>query len=162
TAPARRVGWFSHRYTTPQLNDQAMTLFDAAVKWGAGQYENQLATCIGAADGTSCSDGNPCNGLEACVQGQCHAGMPTACPESNACATYACVPATGECVATYAPSGATCTDDNVCTTGDACDGAGACASSGTTSCNDNNPCTQDRCDPQLGCRASNVADGTVC
>jgi hypothetical protein len=54
------------------------------------------------ADGTSCSDGNACNGAETCVAGACTAGAPLQCDDGNACTADGCDPASG------------CTHTNVC------------------------------------------------
>jgi cysteine-rich repeat protein len=49
------------------------------------------------------------------------------------------------------PSGGGCDDDNACTTGDVCDGAGTCAGPTPLGCDDGNACTVDTCDPEAGC-----------
>ncbi|HWB80891.1 MAG TPA: hypothetical protein VG755_38275 [Nannocystaceae bacterium] len=107
-----------------------------------------------------CDDGAFCNGTESCnpVSG-CIAGVPPSiddevvcthdvCDESTdaidhtvddescgpgtACASFAC-DAVLDCVPSYAPSGTPCDDDDACTAGDECNGAGLCVG-GPTSC----------------------------
>lgn len=55
------------------------------------------------ADGTSCDDGNKCNGIDVCQSGTCVVGTPVVVPENNVCATYACDPATGNVNETLIP-----------------------------------------------------------
>ncbi len=50
-------------------------------------------------DGTSCSDGNLCNGTEICQAGVCRAGTPLVCNDGNPCTTDTCSPTRG-CVHT--------------------------------------------------------------
>ena len=50
-------------------------------------------------DGTACSDGNLCNGMETCQAGVCRAGTPLSCNDGNPCTTDACNPTRG-CVHT--------------------------------------------------------------
>ncbi|HLT30797.1 MAG TPA: hypothetical protein VK013_12190 [Myxococcaceae bacterium] len=78
-------------------------------------------------DGNSCTVGDHCDGEGACVSspmvcdgpsGQCHA-------EVGACVNGACL---------YAPKpeAADCTDDNLCTESDHCDGSGSCVGTPVT------------------------------
>ncbi len=84
------------------------------------------------------------------------------------------------------PGGAPCDDGNACTTGERCDGNGACVATGTVTCggpcetgvcdpergcvladtaamcDDGNACTADRCVAAAACMSSPVADGTRC
>ena len=49
------------------------------------------------------------------------------------------------------PPGASCDDDNLCTTNDRCEaGTGLCVGN-EIDCDDGNPCTDDACDPHAGC-----------
>jgi hypothetical protein len=45
--------------------------------------------------GTSCSDGNACNGAETCQSGVCKAGPAPSCDDTNLCTADSCEPATG-------------------------------------------------------------------
>jgi cysteine-rich repeat protein len=103
-------------------------------------------------NGTSCSDGNACNGTEQCTAGSCLSTAPLNCNDSNPCTLDPCDPVTGCGAHPPAPSGTTCSDGNLCTLGDTCNGAGSC-SPGTTPlvCNDSQECTGDSCNPASGC-----------
>src|SRR5262249_14887941 len=95
---------------------------------------------VTAPNGTSCSDGNACNGVETCQSGSCTVGTPLACNDGNPCTDDSCDAATG-CVFTNntAPcsDGVACTND-VCTNG-VCVSTSACpqgqtCNSGTGAC----------------------------
>ncbi|MBX3214920.1 MAG: hypothetical protein KF850_23000 [Labilithrix sp.] len=84
--------------------------------------------CSPADEGTICSDGNACNGLETCDgEGVCLAGTPP-------------------------PAGTSCSDGNPCNGEETCS-AGECAP-GTpltaADVDDQNACTEDSCDPSRG------------
>lgn len=87
-------------------------------------------THVPVAVGTSCDDGNACNGVATCdASGACVPGAPVDCSTPpGACfeATGVCNPVSGLC--SYAPkaAGAACDDSNVCSSPDACNGNGAC------------------------------------
>ncbi len=46
-------------------------------------------------DGTSCADGDVCNGAETCQAGTCTPGTPLNCNDSNVCTTDTCDPVAG-------------------------------------------------------------------
>ena len=147
--------------------------------------------CVSApvADGTSCSDGNVCNGLETCVAGGCTAGTPLSCDDGNACngaetchATLgcqagtpvvcndgnpctadACDPSTGQCVSTPVDDGTSCSDGNACNGAETCQ-AGTCVAGTPLACDDGNACTTDSCNPATGCvnTARDCSTGNVC
>lgn len=93
-----------------------------------GDFNLARVTCRGAVD--------PCAGVTCSPRGPCRAAG-------------VCDPATGACSDPPAEDGATCDDQNACTSGDACQG-GVCIGS-PVSCDDANPCTADSCDPLQGC-----------
>lgn len=67
----------------------------------------------------------------------------------------------GDCcssLCTFEPADAPCSDSDVCTLGETCDGAGRCVAAATQSCDDGVFCTHDVCDPVAGCIA--VAEPT--
>jgi hypothetical protein len=110
------------------------------------------------ADGTSCDNGNLCDGLETCVRGYCREGDPPDCDDGSPCTDDICVPSTG-CQHDRLPDGEDC-------------GKGPC---GPSSCNDGicelldpdycvdaNLCTWDQCDLQKGCIHGPVPDGRGC
>jgi hypothetical protein len=73
-----------------------------------------VPVCASNAD---CTDGNFCNGTEACIADHCAAGAPPNCDDGVGCTTDSCSDASAACV--YTPVPALCDDGNVCTT-DAC------------------------------------------
>jgi RHS repeat-associated protein len=114
------------------------------------------------AQGTSCADGNLCDGDETCnATGQCVSGTPAAVDDNNPCTADSCDPATG-IVHTPAPTGTACDDGNPCNGLEQCNGLGQCTSSGITTVDDLNPCTVDACDPANGVTHTPVAAGISC
>jgi hypothetical protein len=94
------------------------------------------ATCPAngfATNGTSCSDGNLCNGAETCQNGTCTPGTALVCNDGNVCTTDTCNPATG-CV--FTNNTAPCSDGVACTS-DVCSG-GVCT--GTSTCGAGQTC----------------------
>src|SRR5262249_18403052 len=59
--------------------------------------------------GSSCSDGDPCNGAETCNAGQCVAGSPPVLNDGNPCTMDTCDPTLG-ILHLPAPAGASCDD----------------------------------------------------
>jgi len=121
-----------------------------------------LATC--AADGLTCAftlqsnvpcdDGNACTVDDTCQQGLCKPGPANSCGWDTKCGTFHCDAVLG-CVLEQAfDAGKTCSDNDKCTTGDICDGHGACATSGVLDCDDHNSCTDDTCFDYFGCSHS--------
>jgi len=111
-------------------------------------------------NGTSCSDGNACNGTETCQAGVCTAGTALTCADANPCTTDTCDPVAG-CKHTVVPNGTSCSDANVCNGNDTCQN-GSCTHGIALNCNDGNPCTVDTCDPIAGCQHGVAPDGTPC
>ncbi|HWP05651.1 MAG TPA: hypothetical protein VNN72_07910, partial [Polyangiaceae bacterium] len=76
--------------------------------------------------GTSCDDGNLCNGVSACASGGvCQPGQPPAVDDQNPCTADACDPVTGV-RHTLVDEGASCDDGDACNGVSSCDGAGVC------------------------------------
>ena len=122
---------------------------------------------VAVPDGTSCSDGNVCNGNEQCANGTCLTGVPLNCSDNNPCTLDPCDPTAGCQPHTPAGAGTTCSDNNACTIGDSCDGSGTCQPGGPRVCNDGRECTTDTCDPVRGCVFTNrtgscTDDGNTC
>ncbi len=109
-------------------------------------------------DGTSCSDQNPCNGVETCQSGHCTQGTPLDCDDKNLCTLDDCEPLSG-CVHESLPDGTNC-GGGPC--GPATCEAGECVPGDPTICDDQNPCTRDFCDPQTGCGYEAYPDGWEC
>ena len=76
------------------------------------------------------------------------------------CATQACNPKTGSCVATAKIDGWACDDGKKCTAADAC-ASGVCTGT-AVNCDDGNACTNDSCNPSQGCVNTIVKAGTAC
>jgi len=110
--------------------------------------------------GTSCSDGNACNGSELCHAGACAPGTPPVLDDGNPCTADACDPAAGVTHMAVA-NGTSCSDGNACNGAEMCS-SGACASGAAPTVDDGNPCTADSCDPKTGVRHTPVATGTSC
>jgi cysteine-rich repeat protein len=118
-------------------------------------------------DGTSCTDGDICNGVEECRGGSCQAEGPLNCDDGDPCTNDPCDAVTGCAAHTPAPPGAPCTDNNACTEPDTCDEAGTCQPGGTRTCVDGLECTTDGCSPATGCTFTNrtgpcTPDTNVC
>ncbi len=115
-------------------------------------------------NGTSCSDGNACNGNETCQSGSCTAGNPLLCPNkgSSECTVNTCDPKLG-CIPIAKVDGTVCGGNK----GAACKGdgffcqAGSCKYVVPPQCDDKNPCTVDGCQPNSGCDHK-PAGGATC
>jgi MYXO-CTERM domain-containing protein len=105
----------------------------------------------------ACDPGDACITGASCSGSTC-TGQPKVCNDNNACTTDSCDSATG-CKYTPLNSGA-CNDGNACTEGDSC-ASGTCSGTAVV-CNDNNPCTEDTCDPDTGCKFTNLGEGVEC
>jgi Tol biopolymer transport system component len=134
-------------------------------------------------DGTPCSDGDACNGLEHCQSGFCQGGTAPDCDDQILCTDDSCEPAVG---CEHTPRPAFCDDANVCTTDSCslalgclhlansspCDDANRCTENdlciGTVcagvpvSVDDRNSCTDDSCTPLGGVVHVTRPDGAVC
>jgi hypothetical protein len=123
--------------------------------------------CIGStcsnepvANGTSCDDGDACNGIRTCQSSSCLPGTPLACDDDDPCTGDSCDPSAGckhDRTAACCRTAADCDDGSPCT-GDSC--VGNVCQHGAVSCADDDVCTNDGCDPQLGCQ--HVGDPDCC
>jgi len=113
-----------------------------------------------AADGTSCSDNNICNGLEFCQSGYCAPGTNLICDDGDACTIDTCHPVSG-CQYAQAPDGTNCPDSNRCNGDETCQ-SGVCVDGPDLNCDDNNVCTSDSCNPMTGCIHSPAQEGLSC
>lgn len=106
------------------------------------------STCMVAADGTACSDGQFCNGTDTCSSGACtsHGGDP--CVGGAEC-NDVCNEVADNCAATVSTP---CTDDGNECTDDICDGAGACVHAGNFAF----------CDDGMFCNGSDFCSGGSC
>ena len=85
-----------------------------------------------------------------CGNGEVDPGEDCDASAGDACCTPSC---------SFEASSTPCDDGSLCTSSDACDGAGACGGA-TIDCDDGNLCTDDSCDPGFGCAA--VANTAPC
>ncbi len=150
---------------TPCDDGNLCTFGDACDAVGACRGGAPACGCTTDAECDLYDDGDRCNGLLRCTQGQC-APDPTSVVVcgGGGCADGSCDPKTGKCSATPAPDGATCDDGNACTLQDACL-AGACQGT-AKDCDDGNACTTDACGVSGTCTHANTAgpcdDGDPC
>lgn len=112
--------------------------------------------------GTSCSDGDYCNGFETCDgAGSCIAGLAPSVDDGNPCTGDRCDPQTGVWNDPK-PAGSSCSDGNVCNGAEVCDGAGMCLAASPPVLDDGNPCTTDACAQPPGVTHVPVSAGTPC
>ncbi len=130
----------------------------------AGTCDPQTGVCSNAAkpDGTSCSDGNACNGAETCLAAACAAGTPPDCDDANTCTVDSCDQVTG-CTHANAADGVACSDRNPCTQTDTCE-AGVCIGANPVVCAASGECRgAGTCDPVTGaCSNPTAPDGSGC
>ncbi|HLK88947.1 MAG TPA: hypothetical protein VKZ18_03580 [Polyangia bacterium] len=79
----------------------------------AGMCDPSTGSCgmMPLPDGTSCSDGNACNGEETCQAGVCTPGAAPTCAATDPCTVGVCDPVNG-CATAAAPDGTSCSLDN--------------------------------------------------
>ena len=119
----------------PPCNDNNACTTDACVGGGTS-----AAFCRNTPtpSGSSCEDGNVCNGAERCDGlGSCQAGR-------------------------NAEAGTSCADSTLCNGDETCNGFGSCLAGTPPEVNDRNACTADSCDPVAGVLNVPVDDGTAC
>lgn len=113
----------------------------------------------------ACSDKDVCTQGDQCVAGGCKPGAIMVCDDGNPCTTDTCDTVVG-CTLKGSAKGTACSDQNVCTLDDTCDGDGVCLPGQNTACDDNNACTADSCSPVQGCASAPHGkpcnDGNVC
>lgn len=123
---------------------------------------DNVTGCQHANTAGPCSDGNACTSGEVCEAGACKTGTAKVCNDDNPCTTDSCNPSTGSCVfSALSLDGSDCDDGNACTAGDKC-AVGECKSGAALDCEDGNPCVVNECDPAVGCKNTQLADGTPC
>jgi len=118
----------------PPCNDNNTCTVDTCVGSGTAAF------CRNAPvpSGTSCGDGNACNGDERCdASAQCQPG-------------------------TVATAGTSCADANACNGDETCNGFGTCTPGAPPVVNDGNECTADACDANNGVSHVPLPDGTAC
>ena len=112
-------------------------------------------------DGTGCSDGNFCDGVEHCAAGICTNGSEPNCDDLNPCTADSCVNASG-CAHAQMPACCTtdaqCADSDQCTINERCTALHTCVSDPRT-CDDGNSCTTDSCSSADGCAHVGISSG---
>src|SRR6185503_20112978 len=125
--------------------------------------ESDASTSITVTD--DCSDGDSCNGVEACVAGACQVTTPAPdCSNlDDQCNTGICQSPSGSCVAQPKSNGTGCDDGNACTQTDTCQG-GACQGANPVTCSPLDQChVAGTCDPATGvCSDPNKSNGSSC
>lgn len=129
----------------------------------AGACDATSGTCSNPikTNGTSCSDGNVCNGAESCNNGTCASGPAPVVDDGNPCTADACDPIAGVSH-TLLSSGTSCSDGNACNGAEMCNGSGNCSAGIPVQVDDGNACTVDSCDPIAGVSHSAAPAGMSC
>ena len=105
--------------------------------------------CVYAHNAAPCDDSNLCTTNDTCADGACVGGAALDCDDGNICTVDACSAGVG-CDASPL-EGASCSDDDVCTTNAVCNASGECVGGTPTDCDDGNSCTDAGCDAVTGC-----------
>jgi hypothetical protein len=133
---------------------------------GSRCAEDGLHCRVDFLDGVACDDGNACTTRDECEGGLCRAGPAVDCGWDTECGVFRCDRQEGCILETAFAGGKRCSDSDACTTGDECDGEGACVPTMEAPCDDQNPCTSDSCSATWGCSYSWIAgtcdDQSVC
>ena len=103
--------------------------------------------CTFTPNSEACDDGNACTAEDLCSAGVCKGGVAVQCNDLNPCTDDVCDLGEG-CL--FALNSAPCSDGDVCTVGDLCEG-GVCVGGETLNCDDGSPCTDDSCNAGVGC-----------
>ena len=125
-----------------------------------------LTGCHGtpSAEGSKCSDEDPCTVDNTCKGGACVAAGLLSCDDGNPCTKDLCFPGEG---CKFAPvDGGVCDDKDTCTIDDVC-ANGLCLGKKGAACDDGNACTVDKCDADNGCQHTPTTgelceDGDAC
>jgi hypothetical protein len=137
---------------TADCNDANPAVFPGATERCNGVDDD----CDAAADeepAASASCATACTATATCVAAVC-VTTPVVCNDGNPCTADSCDPALG-CRFVNHPDGLSCSDGDVCTGQELCQG-GTCTNAPDLDCNDGNPCTVDSCATPNGCRNTPV------
>jgi hypothetical protein len=96
----------------------------------------------------ACDDGCFCNGVERCEAGVCVAGDDP-CADDVECTADACLEEADRCF--HDPQHEVCSDGDACNGAERCDRVTGCVGAAPLYCNDESACTVDSCDPAVGC-----------
>ena len=127
-------------------------------------------THANVAPGTSCSNGNACDGAETCnTFGVCLPGTPVPTNDGNPCTQDVCNTSTGAVTHPAAPAGTPCPDTNLCNGAELCNASAACQPGTPIPTSDGNVCTRDVCNASTGvvthppeAAGTACSDGSVC
>ncbi len=113
------------------------------------------------AEGGPCDDGKTCTTNDYCAAGVC-TGTLKSCPSSDTCHVGFCDTTTDQCTEIPGNEGAGCVDDDPCTLTGSCNN-GVCSPGQLVDCSFlDSTCGAGVCDPQIGCVAMPLNDGTGC
>src|SRR5262249_36568595 len=103
------------------------------------------------ANGTACTDSDPCTRNDTCQAGVCVAAPPAPGEAADQChGPGTCDPGTGQCSNPSLPDGTACTDYNLCTQTDVCQ-AGSCVGGNPIICTAVDGChLVGTCEPTTG------------
>ena len=153
--------------TTADLAVQEV-VFEEVGPEDAMKFDQAGQQCKVDADCAQFDDGNLCNGVWACEDGECveDSGSQVSCPPGdNLCTQVVCNPASGVCEEMPVEGEVPCDDGDQCTLGDMCID-GVCSATQAVPCNDDNPCTDELCSPDEGCvyttNENPCNDGNLC
>ncbi len=104
-------------------------------------------TTTEVANGTSCTIADKCQSATSCNGGEC-VGTRKQCAPSGPCRISDCDPASGNCVETIAPAGASCDATGSCLQNATCDATGACKGDPVL---DGTPCDKSGCTASASC-----------
>jgi hypothetical protein len=122
---------------------------------------NGVCQTTPTAEGGPCDDGKTCTTNDHCEMGLC-TGTLKSCPSSNSCQVGFCDTTTDQCTEIPGNDGAGCIDDDPCTLTATCSN-GSCVPGQLVDCSFlDSVCGQGTCDPQIGCVAMPLNDGTSC
>jgi hypothetical protein len=138
----------------------------------AGVCNASTGTCTDPpkSNGSTCNDGDACTQTDSCQAGKCTGANPLVCPAAAECRNPGvCNKATGGCSYSVKANGSACSDNNLCTTSDSCQG-GLCVGANPKPCTASDQChVAGTCDPASGncsnpSKPNNSAcsDGDVC
>ncbi|MFA5133534.1 MAG: putative metal-binding motif-containing protein [Patescibacteria group bacterium] len=123
-------------------------------------------------DGSLCSNGIFCDGVETCVSGVCKSGPKVFCDDGKQCTTDSCNETQQKCVFTPvsssgtegSPGGATCLDgqDNDCDGMTDLEDPDCRGCANDLECKGSNPCINYYCTPSKQCASTPKSNGASC
>ncbi len=112
---------------------------------------NPKSGCLSFNNSDLCDDGDKCTLKDFCVAGECTAGAPMKCVDTQLCTLDYCDKASGACKHDKVPASKVC-DDGIGCTVEACNATTGCSYTVQDSkCDDGLDCTVDKCFAGKGC-----------